>query len=289
MKAALGEISALAYIFVRFALVIGLMFAWLSLRGELHRPRQADVPLFLLAGISGYAGSNALFTVGLSYTSAFSAAVLVSAGPIFTLLLASLLRVETIRTRQWVGIACSVVGVGVFVSDRLQGMVPAAGDLITLLGAAAFAVYGLATQPLARRYGAPLVIAWSALIGMIAIAPVALPATLREDWGRVGLGAWASLVYSSAMSMLVAYTLWAWAIERRGIARTTPYLYLVPIITGACAALFLGETFGVLKVVGAALVLGGLAIIRHATARSDREETTAHDRTAPEASRSVTP
>lgn len=56
--------------------------------------------------------------------------------------------------------------------------------------------------------------------------------------------------------------MWAWAIERRGVGRTVPFLYLVPIATGVLAALFLGERFGPVKVAGGLLVLLGVGLVR---------------------------
>jgi O-acetylserine/cysteine efflux transporter len=62
--------------------------------------------------------------------------------------------------------------------------------------------------------------------------------------------------------MLIGYTLMAWAITRSGVARTAPYLLLVPVGTGIISALLLGESFGPLKIVGAAMVLTGIALVR---------------------------
>jgi drug/metabolite transporter (DMT)-like permease len=62
--------------------------------------------------------------------------------------------------------------------------------------------------------------------------------------------------------MLLAYTIWGWAIERRGVARTVPYLYLVPILTGLFSLFFLDERFTRFKVAGAALVLAGVGLAR---------------------------
>jgi drug/metabolite transporter (DMT)-like permease len=60
----------------------------------------------------------------------------------------------------------------------------------------------------------------------------------------------------------VAYQLWNWAISRRGVAAATTFSLLVPIASGILSAIFYGEGFGVWKVVGAALVLAGLVIVR---------------------------
>jgi drug/metabolite transporter (DMT)-like permease len=60
----------------------------------------------------------------------------------------------------------------------------------------------------------------------------------------------------------VAYMLWNWAIARRGAAAATSFSLLVPIASGALSAWLFAEQFGALKLLGAALVLGGLLIIR---------------------------
>ena len=262
VKAVLDELAPLAYVVGRFVIVVVLVFGWLWARGVDVRVRRGDVPLLLLAGGTGYAAYNALFTIGLDRTSAFSVALLVALGPIFTLVFAALLGIEAVRPRQWLGVVVAVLGVAVFVGDKLREGTPAAGDGLNLLAAAAFAVYGLATRPLVGRYGAPVATAWSALVGLVAVLPFALPAAMEQDWRGLSAGAWGSLFYAAVLSMLVAYTLWVWAIARRGIGRTVAYLFLAPVVTGLLAALFLGEGFGPLKVGGALLVLVGLGLVR---------------------------
>lgn len=262
VKDALDELTPLAYVGGRFVIVLVLLFGWFGARRSLRLPDRADLPLVLLAGLSGYAAYNTLFTFGLEHTSAFSVALLISLGPIFTMLLATALGTERIRLGQWLGIACAAIGVAVFVGNTLRNGAPAAGDLLSLLAAFSFSVYSLATQPLVRRYGAPAATAWSALVGLIAILPWAGPAMARQEWTELSLAGWGALFFASVLSMLVAYTVWAWAISRRGVGRTVPFLYLVPILTGIFAALLLNETFGPLKVVGGALVLVGVGLVR---------------------------
>ncbi len=261
-KAALREIEPLPYALGRVAIVVVLLFAWLGIRRVDLRVRRVDLPLLALAGFTGFGAYGLLFIVGLGRTSAFSAALLISLGPLFTLLFASLLGIETVRRGQWTGVAVAAAGVALFVGDKLLANRPAVGDALTLLAAVTFAVYSLATKPLVGRYGPTVVSAWSSLAGGIGILPATLSASLHHDWGSVSGRGWAALLYSSALSMLAAYVAWAWAIERRGVGRTVPYLYLVPIATGFLAAIFLGERFGLLKTVGALLVLAGVALAR---------------------------
>lgn len=262
VKSALDELTPLAYVGGRFLIVIALLFSWLLARRSVQRVRRDDWPALLLTGISGYAAYNALFTLGLDRTSAFSVALLVALGPVFTLLFASALGSERVRPMQWLGVTVAMVGVALFVGDKVLAGRPASGDLVSVLAAVVFSIYSLATQPLVRRYGAPTATAWSAVVGLVAIAPWAGPAVLDQDWAGLSLGGWAALVYASALSMLVAYSAWAWAIARRGVGRTAPYLFLVPIVTGLLAAIFLDESFGALKLGGGMLVLLGVGLVR---------------------------
>lgn len=196
------------------------------------------------------------------------------------MLFTAALRIETVRRVQWAGVAVAAAGVALFVGDKLVADRPAAGDAFTLLAAVTFAVYSLATKPLVGRYGPTVVSAWSSLVGMIGILPLTLPASLRQDWGRLSVRGWGALLYSSALSMLAAYVAWAWAIERRGVGRTVPYLYLVPIATGLLAAIFLDERFGPLKTLGALLVLAGVALVRGWGGDSGQDGWFTHRRTS---------
>lgn len=262
VKAYVDRIGAVPYVFGRFVIVCVLLFAWLRFRRVDLRIARSDLPRFFLTGVTGFAIYNLLFTVGLAHTSAFSVAILVGLGPVFTLVLSAVMRIERIRPVQWAGVLCAMAGVTVFVGDKLAGAAPALGDILSITAAAVFAIYSLATRPIVRTYGSPVVTAWSALFGLIASLPVTLPPAVDKDWTELGPAAWLALLYSAAMSMLVAYTIWGWAIERKGVARTVPYLYLVPPLTGGLAIVFLNERFGILKVAGAVLVLLGVGLAR---------------------------
>lgn len=262
VKAYVDRIGAVPYVFGRFVIVCLLLFSFLLVRGADLRVARKDWRWFLLTGVTGFAAYNLLFTIGLERTSAFSVAILVGLGPIFTLILTAILRIEHVRPVQWAGVACALLGVLIFVGDKLLESEPAIGDVISIVAAVVFAVYSLSTRPIVRAYGSPLVTAWSALVGLVVSLPITLAPSLDKDWSEIGPGGAVALFYSAAISMLVAYTIWGWAIERKGVGRTVPYLYLVPLITAGMAVLFLDERFGPVKVIGAGLVLVGVGLAR---------------------------
>jgi O-acetylserine/cysteine efflux transporter len=263
-KTSLAEISPMAFIFARVGMAAPALFAYVAIRQGIPVPDRADWGQFLLAGASGYGLYNLLYIYGIDLSSAFSVALLLSLGPVFTLLLAAVLRIERVTPVQWVGVAVATLGVAVFVSDKLAGGMEyhPLGDLLIVVGAALFAVYSLVTRPLVGKYGAPATTAWSLLVGFAVLAPFAIGPFIRQQWTGLSAAAWIGLLFAAFGSLLVAYNLWAWAIERRGVARTVPYLFVLPVLTGVFSALMTGERFGPRKVLGAALVLGGTAIVR---------------------------
>jgi len=61
------------------------------------------------------------------------------------------------------------------------------------------------------------------------------------------------------VSAFMGWMLWGWINAVRGVARTAPLMYLIPPVAGVVAWLTVGETFGVQKIIGAALALAGVA------------------------------
>ncbi len=275
-KSALEDsVSPRVYVLLRLLIVSVLLVGWLCVRRQRIALQRADLSRFLVAGVTGYAAYNMLFVLGLARTSAFSAAILVASAPVITLLLAAGLGIERVRRPQWIGVGIAFLGVAIFVGEKLANGRPASGDALNLLAAVCFAIYGLATQDLVRTYGAQITTGWSVLIGFVAVLPFTIPAAVSEDWQRLQWRGWIAVLYAAVLSMLVAYTLWSWAIGRRGAGRTVPFLFLIPVITGLLAVAFLDDTIGRYQIVGAGFALTGVALARRsagATLPPDRRE-----------------
>ena len=136
------------------------------------------------------------------------------------------------------------------------------GDLLSIGAAIAFACYGIISRPLVKKYPAETVSAWSVLAGAIPLFVIALPGAMEQDWLALSGAAWLTIVYLAIFPVYIAYILWNFAIAHRGVARATTFSLLVPIVAGLLSALFLGEPFGPMKLLGAGLVLTGLVIVR---------------------------
>ena len=263
-KAAFVEVSPLAFLFARFVIMVALAFAVLLVlqRGAGRWVERADWGLFVLAGLTGYTLYQLGFILGLSRTSPFSSSLLIAMVPLFTVLILAVMG-EPTPLQGWVGLGVALVGVALFLLDKRGASAGTLlGDILSIGAAIAFAVYGIITRPLVRKYPAETYTAWSVLAGAVPLLLVSLPEALWQDWGTVSLPGWLSIVYLAIFPVYIAYILWNYAIARRGVAKASSFGLLVPIVAGLLSAIFLGEPFGPLKLLGAGLVLAGLVIVR---------------------------
>jgi len=253
----------LAFVFVRFGLMIALAFAVMAARGRAWRPRLADLPRFALAGLAGYTLYQLGFVLGLERTSPFSSSLLIAMVPLFTMVILAA-RGEYTPARGWAGLAIALAGVVVFLADQWRRGVDGSllGDVLSVGAGVAFAFYGVVNRPLVHDYPAETYTAYTLLAGGAPLMLLSIPSALAQDWGAVSALGWLEIGYMVVLPVYVAYMLWNWAIARRGAAAASSFTLLVPIVSGILSGWLFGERFGVVKLLGAALVLAGLVIIR---------------------------
>jgi drug/metabolite transporter (DMT)-like permease len=273
-KAALDRgLEPLIYIVLRFVLVIALLFPYLWLRRVPLRVQRADIPRFVASGLCGFALYNMLYVVGLSKTSAFSAAILVSLAPIFMLTISAIFGLEPVRRMQWAGVVLSMIGVAIFIGDKLLAGEPALGDLLNVVAALSFAIYGLATRPLVQRYGPEPTTAWAVLVGLVAVIPFTAGALRDEGLNSLTGFGWFSIAWAGIVSVMLGYSLWGWAIARTGAGRSVPYLFLIPVFTGIISVIFRREHLAAPQLLGGTIALAGVAVARLYARPADRIET----------------
>ncbi|MDQ3693801.1 MAG: DMT family transporter [Chloroflexota bacterium] len=263
MKSVYAQINPLAMTFTRFVLITILAFAVLLVRG---RPGErgldrADLPRFIAAGLSGFTVYQFCYALGLDRTSPFSSALLIAMVPLISVVILAVSG-EPTSGRAWLGLVVALTGVIIFLSGKRDDAGSLGGDLLSLGAAVSFAVYGIVNRPLVRRYRPETYTAYSVLAGTIPLLLMTLPGMLAQDWAAVTTGGWWSILYTVVFPVYVAYMLWNWGIAKRGVAAATSFQLLVPVTSGVLSAVVLHEAFGPVKLIGAAVVMAGLIIVR---------------------------
>ncbi len=291
-KVALEEVQPLTFVIMRFALlslvaVVAVLIV-AARRPEIRpfRLRRGDLPLLIISGLSGYGIYQLFYIEGLDRTTAFGSSLFSATVPLWSAVLLALLRVERIRPWQWVGIIISLCGIAWFLAAARapseapidRALTPATivvGDALSFAGAGLFALYGVVNKRLATRYSPPELMCYTLLIGTLALAPFGVASLAQQNWSHVTWRLWVILPYSVLFPIYITYSIWNWAIGKRGVGYVTLYNYGVPVLGGLVAYFALGEGLSVVQGLAAAVLLGGMLVARWAIERERARQATA--------------
>ena len=262
-KFAALSISPLLLVAFRFCAGGLLMYGVLRLLEPKSRLGRKDLFPMAALGCLGVGTAQTGFTFGLSMTSAASTGLIFSTAPVWGMLLGSMLGHERPTGRGVVGVALSIVGVGVVFYEGLgAGSTSLFGNLWVLLAAVSVGVYTVLSVPLLQRHTPLAVATYPILFGGPFVLLLSSPQLLNFGWGSVGGGVWTAVGYSAVFATAFAFVGWQRGISRIGANRTLVYQYLITAVGVASGIIFFGETLGVEKVVGGAVILLGVYLAR---------------------------
>jgi drug/metabolite transporter (DMT)-like permease len=216
-------------------------------------------------GLIGHGLYQYLFVGGLARTSVANGSLIISLTPVVITFASAIGGRERVGALHWAGTLLSLAGIYVVVGRGAHvGGASVRGDLMLMAAVACWSFYTIGARPLMARHSPLGVTAMSMLIGTIVYVPAASGNLARVPWRDVSALAWVKLVYSALFALCVAYTIWYAAVRRIGSARTSIYSNLLPIVAMVTAYVWLREPIGWIKLIGAAAVLGGVALTRRA-------------------------
>jgi drug/metabolite transporter (DMT)-like permease len=179
-----------------------------------------------------------------------------------TLGLAIVLGLERFSAWRAAGLGLAFSGVVIVItlgSGQSFSLENAKGPLLVLLAPLSFALYNVIVKPLVGRIDAAAVSSAANLLGTLALLPLLRTSSL--DHARaLGAWDWTLVLYLGLICTLFAYNAWGLALRRLDASRAVAYLYGVPVLAVVIGALTLGESVTVWLALGAALVVGGVAV-----------------------------
>jgi len=269
-KAVFEALSPGGFLFVRYLIMPVAAALLLVAHYGTKWPRlpRRELLALLKLGVAGHLLHVGLVTYGIHWSTAFSSSLILACGPVFTLLILRWHGIEHLTRGQVVGVTVAVVGVLVFLSDKLLGgqWQAGAGDLTLLVAASFFSYYTVAAKPLIERHGGVVVMTYGVLLGSAPVVLVSLPAGLQVHWAEVPPLIWVGMLYAVLISAFLGWLVWGWVNAVRGVARTAPLMYLMPPVAALVAWLVTGERYTAIKLLGAAITLAGVAWAQFASA-----------------------
>lgn len=257
-----AAIAPFAVVGLRVAIATPILvaMAWRHDRALGAVPTRRDLLWIAFLGSLGVTANQILFILGLRYTTASNASILMTCLPVFAVAAGALLGIESIGPRRALGIALAVAGALVMVNPMrfsASGKM-GLGNLLILGNCLSYALFLVFQRPVLRRLPWRTVIAGSFVFGGTAVFLASLPALSALDFRAVPAATWIGVLYIALFGTVIAYALNTWAVRRSSPALVAAYGMLQPVVTAALAATFLGETLGWAEGAGFALIVAGL-------------------------------
>jgi drug/metabolite transporter (DMT)-like permease len=265
MKATQAFFPPLAFAAFRCTVAAALLVAVAWLAGALRPALDLrDWGRVLLLALFGNTFFHMFVITGVHHTSPAHAAILVALSPLFAALLARLFLGEPLGERRLGGIGLAFVGVLLIVTRSGAGAASWLGDLLSLGASLSWALYTVIGKPMLARATPLAVTAWATALGALPLWPLGLSGLGTVRWSELSGARWLLIVYLSAATIALANLLWYWALARWATARVVVFSYLIPLVATAIAVAAGQEALTASFVVGAAAVLGGVALAQRA-------------------------
>ena len=136
------------------------------------------------------------------------------------------------------------------------------GDILAFAACLCWALYSLIIKRLQGRYGNMLITRKVFGYGLLTIIPWLLPQGVNVEllWSG-GAVVWGNILFLGCVASMLCFLGWNWCLEKIGTVRATNLLYLNPVVAMTTSAFVLGERVTWVALMGAALILAGLACI----------------------------
>ena len=253
-KLGLQELPPLMLIGLRFALTALLLVPFTRL------PRSRMLPVLMLSVTLGFV-HFALMFAGLQKVDASTAAIAAQVQVPFSALLAAIFFKDRLGWRRALGMALAIAGVALLAGEpQTSGNILYLGMI--LVGSMTWAVAAIQMKRLAD-VDALTLNGWMALFA----APQLLAASwLLEDghlaaFAGAGWKAWGAVAYMAVVVTIFGYGIWMKMLSRYQVNQVMPFTLLAPVFGVIAGIIMLGEGLSLLKLLGGAITICGVAII----------------------------
>lgn len=266
IKFSLREFTPHGFNGIRLALSAAIFLVVLAFRRGGFSLGRGDFLKVAVLGLLGTTVYQLLFIQGISRTQATTTSMIMPMTPVFIAVLSSVFKLERIHWAAWLGIAVSFLGVYLLVTGQNGHLglnrQSVKGDVFILLANLAWALYTVLSKPLLERIPPLKLAGLSAGIGTAFYLPFAAADVGRVSWTSISAGAWASLLYSAVLAIVVGFIVYSSSVRTVGNTKTGIYSNLNPVFAVVFAWFFLSERITALEAGGGFVIFLGVYLTR---------------------------
>lgn len=262
-KVAVVYIDALSAGVLR-SVFAGMIAAIIAIAFRLPFPKSLrDMVTLCVSGICSFAIWPSLLSLGISYTTAGHAAIIMAIIPILTILIASMINGRSPHIGWWTGATVAVAGAASLVLSHTGSVTlamddsSAFGDTIVFFGCIACSMGYVAGGKLSRKLGTVATTFWGLATALVILLPLFVAISDRTAWSNIPAEAWYALAWMTLLSSIIGYALWFFALGQGGIRRIGSLQLAMPVITLAASTLLLDEALTTLLLLTCTVIVTG--------------------------------
>jgi drug/metabolite transporter (DMT)-like permease len=248
--------------FLRFLVATPLMILIALVRNKPLLLPKKELPWLVVLGLTGVTLLYLFQFLGIHYTNAPTASVLINTNVIFIAVLSGLFLHETLTRKRVAGIVLSFVGVFVIMFSDISKLELTfdnlffIGGILMLLSAFCWALYSFVGKRLLKTYDEFVITTYAFGFGTLFYIPFVV-LHLGPVLQQTSLNGWLAVLYLALTCSLFGYLGWYYALKHIDASKAAVFLNFIPLFT-ILMSFFLGTSLTWFFLLGAALIIYGV-------------------------------
>jgi drug/metabolite transporter (DMT)-like permease len=265
-KIAVGQISPIAVVWLRFAMGLPILMAAVIMRKQFAFPKGNEWLYFALLGFLGIAFHQWLQSNGLQTSEATTTAWIVATSPAFIAILGWLTLKEKLTLTQTSGIVFAMLGVLIVVSkgdltSLAIGQFGTTGDVLILISSVNWAVFSILSRYGLKRHPSTRMTFWVMTIGWMITSVAFFSQGKTAELALLDTRGWWAMIFLGIFTTGLAYIAWFDALSQLPAAQTGAFLFIEPPTSMIVAAIILSEAITWASLLGGAVILAGVWLV----------------------------
>jgi len=248
--------------FLRFLVATPLMILIAVVRKKPLLLPKKELPWLVVLGLTGVTLLYLFQFLGIHYTNAPTASVLINTNVIFIAILSGLFLHETLTRKRVAGIVLSFIGVFVIMFSDISKQELTfdnlffIGGILMLLSALCWALYSFVGKRLLKTYDEFVITTYAFGFGTLFYIPFVV-LHLSPILQQTSLNGWLAVLYLALTCSIFGYLGWYYALKHIDASKAAVFLNFIPLFT-ILMSFFLGTSLTLFFLLGAALIIYGV-------------------------------
>lgn len=250
---------------IRFALAGVILIAIVLVKAEWNMSvLSKNWKGLLFVSLTGIFGYNALFFMGLNYTSTMNGSLIIATMPVFVTIGAVLFFKERWSIKIVISLTLSFIGVIIVITKgslhTLISLTFNKGDLLFIAALACGVLYSLTGKRVMKGVSPLLTTMSMTVIGAVFLGGLS---ALDGGWEKVldlSMQGWFEMLYMVVCGTIIGYIVFNKGVDKIGASKASMYLNITPIVATFFAVVLYGAEITWEQLLGMIIVLAGVFI-----------------------------